>query len=223
MQALNEAEVISRGTETLRQIIALLNQQQSIRLDELSSEHTALVVVDMVNGFAKEGALQSPRIYNLIPGITSLASRCILAGIPILAFADCHSNASSEFESYPVHCLAGSSESEVVDEIKAVGEYTLVPKNSTNGFLADVFQSWLRSNPPIDTFIVTGDCTDICIQQIANTLKSCFNQMDKKSRIIVPMDLVDTFDLDLHNADLMNIIALFNMMGNGVEVVSSVI
>jgi nicotinamidase-related amidase len=109
-----------------------------------------------------------------------------------------------------------------VDELKDLGGWTLIPKNSTNGFLEPAFQEWLAKNEAIDTFIVTGDCTDICIQQFAITLKTWFNRKDRKSRIIVPIDAVDTYDLGLHSGDLMHVMALYNMIGNGVEVVSGI-
>lgn len=40
---------------------------------------------------------------------------------------------------------------------------------------------------------------------------------------MVPVDAVDTFDSDMHNGDLMNVMALFMMMRNGIEVVSKII
>ena len=116
----------------------------------------------------------------------------------------------------------GSYEGEIVDEIKEVGGYTLIPKNSTNGFLEEEFQKWFEQNHKIDTFIVTGDCTDICVQQFAIALKTWFNMQNKKARVIVPVDAVETYDFGTHNGDLMNAMALYNMMINGVEVVAGV-
>lgn len=188
-------------------------------LSELDPKRSALVIIDMVNGFAREGALKSPRVEELIPSISELSERCGMKGMVKLAFADCHSDASPEFEAYPAHCLAGTNESEVVEEIRKVGGYLLIPKNSTNGFLEEAFQKWLGSNYNIDTFVVTGDCTDICIQQFATTLKTWFNRQDRKSRIIVPLNAVGTYDLGDHNGDLMDVMALYSMVLNGVEVV----
>jgi nicotinamidase-related amidase len=95
----------------------------------------------------------------------------------------------------------------------------MIPKNSTNGFLEERFQGWLEANPQINAFIITGDCTDICIQQFSVTLKTWFNMQNKKARVIVPINAIDTYDLGLHNGDLMNIMGLYNMMLNGIEVV----
>jgi hypothetical protein len=32
--------------------------------------------------------------------------------------------------------------------------------------------------------------------------------------------MVETYDLGTHNGDLMNVMALYNMLGNGIEVVT---
>lgn len=45
---------------------------------------------------------------------------------------------------------------------------------------------------------------------------------NKKIRIIVPLNAVETYDLGLHNGDLMNVIALYNMITNGIEVVKEI-
>ena len=133
-----------------------------------------------------------------------------------------HTTVSPELEAYPIHALKGTNEAEIVDEIKEVGGYTLIPKNSTNGFLEEGFQKWLGGNARINTFLITGDCTDICIQQLAITLKAYFNMQNKKVRVIVPMNAVETYDLGTHDGDLMNVMALYNMMLNGIEVISGV-
>lgn len=208
--------------EALGGIFDMLNGLPGLMLKDLPAKDTVFVIVDMVNGFAREGALKSPRVEALIPEITRLSKMCDQYGIAKIAFADCHTEASPEFDAYPAHCMAGTYEGEVVDEIKEAGGYILIPKNSTNGFLEDGFQKWLGENRNIDNFIITGDCTDICIQQFAITLKTWFNMHNQKARVIVPVNAVETYDLGLHEGDLMNVMALYNMLGNGIEVVKNV-
>lgn len=222
MRIMNRDEFLKRSGETLEEIYAMLAKLPVIRLKDLRSKQTAIVIIDMVNGFAREGALRSPRVEGLIPEIAGLLKACDELQVAKLAFADCHTKASPEFDAYPVHCMAGTSEGEIVDELKEIGGYTLIPKNSTNGFLEEEFQKWLKENEHINTFIVTGDCTDICIQQFAITLKTWFNMQDKKARVIIPVNAVETYDFGLHNGDLMNVSALYNMMINGIEVVKGV-
>ncbi|TYQ16661.1 UNVERIFIED_CONTAM: nicotinamidase-related amidase [Acetivibrio alkalicellulosi] len=222
MRNINKNDFLNRSVETLEQILGMFDKLPVISLKELQGSKTALIIVDMINGFTREGALKSPRIEKIIPQIANLSKMCNDNGIIKLAFADCHTNASPEFDAYPPHCIKGSCEVEIVDELKEIGGYTLISKNSTNGFLEEDFFKWLMDNKNIDTFIITGDCTDICIQQFAITLKTWFNMKNKKARVIVPINAVETYDLELHNGDLMNVMSLYNMMGNGVEIVKSV-
>lgn len=219
---INKNEFLNKGNKTLGEIFDMLVGLPAIQLKELQQKQTALVIVDMINGFVREGALNSPRAEGIISNIAELSKACDKYQIIKLAFADSHTNESPEFDSYPEHCLAGTSESEIVDELKEIGGYILIPKNSTNGFLEEEFQNWLKENEHVNTFIITGVCTNICIQQFALTLKTWFNMQNKKGRVIVPINTVETYDLGLHDGDLMNVTALYNMIINGVEVVVGV-
>lgn len=222
MKILNRDEFMERSLEIIKEMVDMLEGLKGIELADLKREQTALLIVDMINGFTREGALKSNRAEELIPEIVKLSKRCDDLGVQKLAFADCHTEASPEFSSYPKHCMAGTRESDVVDEIKEVGGYKLIEKNSTNGFHEEEFKKWLFENPQITNFIVTGVCTDICVQQFAITLKTWFNMQNKSYRVIVPMNAVDTYDLGVHNADLVNVMALYNMIINGVEVVKEI-
>ncbi|MTI48050.1 MAG: cysteine hydrolase [Firmicutes bacterium] len=215
-------ELLRDSNEFIKKMINQFSTKEAVKIDSLNPNETVLIIIDVINGFAKEGILKSDRVDELIPQISDLLSKCIDNGIEIIAFADNHPEDSPEFTSYPKHCLEGTRESEMVDELKKIGGYKLIKKNSTNGFLEDEYQNWLKSNLNIKNFIIVGDCTDICIEQFANTQKAYFNKNNKNSRIIVPMDMVDTFDLDTHKGDLLNLMALCIMEGNGVEIVSSI-
>lgn len=219
----NKNEFLKKSNEVLGEIFDLLAGLPVIKLKDLQPENTALIIVDMINGFVREGALASERAEKAIPSIAELSKTCDEMQITKIAFADSHTNQSPEFGAYPVHCLAGTSESEVVDELKEIGGYTLIPKNSTNGFHEEEFKKWLKDNENVNTFIVTGVCTNICIEQFALTLKTYFNKQNVKSRVIVPINTVETYDLDIHNGDLMNVMALYNMIVNGIEVVAGVL
>lgn len=218
----NKDNFLKESGKALEEIYEMLQSLKSISLEELQKERTALIMVDLINGFTREGALKSQRVEQILPSAAKLQRACLLKGFPILAFADSHSMASPEFTSYPPHCLTGTSEEEIAEELQQVGGYQLIRKNSTNGFLEEAFSRWLKENDRIDTFLIVGDCTDICIQQFAETLKTWFNKENKESRIIVPMDLVETYELGMHNGNLVHVMALYNMTINGVEVVRSV-
>lgn len=213
-------DFLDNSMRTLEQIYNTINDLPNLNLHEFKADKTVLVILDVINGFVKFGNLYSERNESLITPISYLSQKCEKLGIKKLAFADTHNPNSLEFNSYPPHCIEGSEECKVVDEIK---NYTLIPKNSTNGFLEKAFQDWLKSNKQIDTFILVGDCSDICVYQFATTLKAYFNTHNMVSRIIVPEKLTNTFDAGLHNGDLMNVIALFSMYTNGIEIVKNIV
>lgn len=223
MELKDRNSFLAKSAETLAGIYDTLSDLPKLSMDGFENKKIALVIIDMINGFTREGALKSSRVEGLIPEIVKLSKKCDIYDIVKLAFADCHTEDSPEFDAYPMHCMVGSHEGEVVDEIKDVGGYLLIPKNSTNGFLEKGFQDWFSKNQHSDTFIITGCCTDICIQQFAITLKTWFNMHNKKSRVIVPLNAVETFDLGLHDGDLIHVMALFNMITNGIELVSEIV
>ena len=220
MIAETKEQLLQASTEKREEIYSTVISAAPISLSELNSEQTALIIVDMINGFVKKGALSSPNILAINKEVATLLKICNSRKIKALCFADCHTNESPEFSFYPMHCLYGTEESCVTSEI-AEGNYTLIHKNSTNGFLEPAFAEWLTANREIDTFVVVGCCTDICIQQFALTLKADFNRRNAKSRVIVPAMLSATYDTPGHEASLIDLVSFHNMMTNGVEVTAN--
>lgn len=214
--------LLKSSESSLIQIVETLKAATTLSLRSLEANETALIIVDMVNGFVKEGPMSSPRIQTIIPAISDLMTLAKEQKIEMLAFADCHEESSIEFTSYPPHCLVGSTESEIIDELKEVGGYELVLKRSTNGFLEPAFHDWLKSHPQITQFIVVGDCTDICVEQFVITLKTYFTTLNRPSRIIIPTNAVETYDSEPHAGDFMNVIALYKMQMNGIEIVREI-
>ncbi|MDE7278127.1 MAG: cysteine hydrolase [Oscillospiraceae bacterium] len=208
--------------ETVCGLISEIKELSPMDFSELVPEKTALIVVDVINGFIREGAMSSSIIEGIVPNVVKLMEKFKDAGIPVAAFADCHSENCAEFASFPQHCLSGTSESELVDELKEVGGYFLIKKNSTNGFHEKDFMHELVRNPKINTFVVVGDCTDICVMQLCLTLKTWFTAQDRTSEIIVPMNCVETYDSPDHNADFMNIAAYKLMKDSGIKFVSEI-
>lgn len=200
-----------------------LNQKNVLSIEKFNPNSTALIVIDVINGFAKEGVLSSERVTEIIPSVKNLMKLANSKDIKIVAFADCHTSNSTEFNSFPPHCLDGSTESQLVDEIKNVGDYTLIKKNSTNGYHAPDFKRFLEENPQIDTFIVCGDCTDICVLNFCLTLKTAFDQDNKPCNIVIPIDSIETYDAPKHYSELMNIMSLKLMENAGVNIVLSII
>lgn len=199
------------------------NTLDNVPIDYISNydlDKTDLFIVDVNNGFAKSGALYSPRVEALIDPIYNFVNEIKYKVNNIIAFTDCHDSDAIELSSYPPHCLKGDIESEIVDELKTIDNIKVLEKNSTNGFFAldDI------SFNNVENIIIVGDCTDICIYQFAITLKSYFNHNNINKNIIVPINLVDTYDIPgTHPAELLNIVFLNSMIQNGVKVVKEIL
>jgi hypothetical protein len=84
-------------TDSLESILSYLKKIPSLKVDWLiDPQKTAVIVIDMINGFTREGTLQSPRATALIPTITKLIKHAHEYGIAVVAFADCHPDDSVE-------------------------------------------------------------------------------------------------------------------------------
>lgn len=212
---------MEKAKQVFQGIYGMMWEKPAIKRSSIEKENTALIIIDMVNGFVREGAMKNELAEDIIEPITELMEFCKANDIPIVAFADCHDEDSPEFERYGRHCVKGSSEVEIVDEIKAVGGYKLINKNSTNGFLEEEFQQWLKENPQITDFIITGVCTDICVMQFCLTLKAWFDKNGKKSRTILPLNMVETYEFRGHQITLVNTMAVYFIEESGTEICSN--
>ena len=101
--------------KAVRGIAEEIQGAASMSISELDPEKTGLIIVDVVNGFVRQGAMASPLVEDIIPPIVSLMGKCRNRGIPVTAFADCHSESCAEFSSFPPHCIENTAESELVD------------------------------------------------------------------------------------------------------------
>lgn len=220
----NKKKFLKESTKTLSNIVGSMENLPVLEVADLGKEDTAVIVIDMINGFAKEGALYSERVEGIIPYLVEKLS--LFEGYNKVFFADEHNEQSREFGSYPAHCIKGTTESEIIEElqpfVKDFGE--IIPKNSTNGFVTKGFAEWLGKHPKIRNFVIFGDCTDLCVLQFSLTLKAYLNEWDVTSNVIVPVKGVETFDLEAthHHAELMNVFAFYNMKANGIELAGDI-
>ena len=195
-----------------------------------------MIAVDVVNGFCVEGPLASARVGQIVPPIERLVRAAHEAGVRAFAvLRDSHSPQAPEFAQFGPHCLAGTAESALVRDLAALpfaGSFADVPKNATSAWAgAEQFAGWITRQRAagVGTFVVTGDCTDLCVYQTALPLKLAANARDEELEIVVPADCVDTYDLPVdaaerlgvmpHDGDLLHAVFLYHLQLNGVRVV----
>lgn len=178
-----------------------------------------LIVVDMIGGFIREGALSDKGIEAIIPKTVHLVEQALKRGDSVIAFRDCHKMDSPEFASFPPHCLEGSAESELIDELKPFEKHmTVLLKNSTSGFVVPEFRALIENMEELREVVVIGCCTDICILGLALPLKNYFNEMGRVVEVIVPQNAVETYDLPEHPRAQYNEMAFLLLKQAGIKV-----
>jgi nicotinamidase-related amidase len=232
--------ILEQGTEFLTAIVEWAHNLPSMAWSDLAGEaaqgRVALFSVDMINGFCHEGVLSSPRVQGIIPTVVDAFKGAYAIGVRnFIVVQDCHSPKSVEFADFPPHCLAGTSEAENIPELAILpfaNLYTVVIKNSLNAFHGMQLSTWLEGHRDLSTAVVIGDCTDLCVHQMAMHLKLYANAHNLKMRIIVPENAVQTYDIPVavareigalpHSGDVLHLLFLYHMRLNGIEVVREI-
>ncbi|QJG66800.1 cysteine hydrolase family protein [Mycoplasma phocoenae] len=171
------------------------------------------IVIDMQNGFAKEGNMYSSQVAQIIPTVKEILENSKHK----LFVLDSHHTGDLEMNLYPEHCIAGTWEADVVDEL---AEYLnqentySVTKNITNAFFDIPGDLWEK----YEIFEFVGCCTDICVLQLLLTVKSYFNKREVTKPLIVYSNATATYDDENHNAEEFKKYALAIMEQSGIEV-----
>jgi nicotinamidase-related amidase len=182
--------------------------------------HHALVVIDVLKGFLVQGPLADPSIARIIPPIQAEIEAALKRKDPVLTFRDAHDEHAAEFDAYPPHCLKGSVESQLVDELMPYADKMIdIEKNTTNGFFAEGFQTFLRQHPEITTYTCVGCCTDICVLQFAITMKTYAQTHKLPIQIQVIEKALDTFELPHHPKISFHDHALSMMRAAGIQII----
>ena len=100
-----EQSAISSAAAYAAELANEINSLGSVKLSDFDSSKTVLAVVDIINGFIREGAMHSEMIESIIAPSAKLLEECNRAGIAAVAFADCHGEGCAEFEAFPEHCV----------------------------------------------------------------------------------------------------------------------
>jgi nicotinamidase-related amidase len=209
----------------------------SVDLKTVVSDPTrvALVSQDLLKGFCDQGPLSSQRAASIVPAVVRLFQHAHGLGVRhFLLLQDTHDPDAIEFSAYPPHAVAGTEESETIDELADLPfseRFAIIEKNSISSNVGTDLEAWLDDHPKVAVFIVVGVCTDICIYHAALFLRVRANVLGQRdARVIVPANCVQTFDTSVetaaelgafpHDGDLLHSIFLYQMALNGVEVVA---
>lgn len=162
---------------------------------------TALVVVDMVNGFVNEGVLHDKNIKKVVPRQLELMEEAEKKGSLIILVKDTHMNGAIEFRRFgnTTHCIKGTSEAELIDELKEwvkKDSVIEIEKNSTSVMEAPKFRELVQNADNITEVNIVGCCTDICVFNGAMGLANYYNQWNRDVTINVHEDAIATYSED---------------------------
>lgn len=178
--------------------------------------------IDMVNGFVKEGALAAPSIMRVVPRQIELLNDYINDEDKAIVFIrDEHTENSVEFNTFGTHCLKGTSETSVIDELKKYQQNAYdFSKNSTNFVFAPGFREQIERLENLKTVLLMGCLSEVCVKNGGITLRNYFDQLNRDIDIYVAEDAIDTYNAPGHNAEEVTMQAIEDMKANGIKVLA---
>jgi nicotinamidase-related amidase len=240
----NLEELIADSRPFLAWLVDWYNGRPPLALAELldgeesAPSRIAVLAVDVTSGFCSDGPLASERVGRIAEPISRFFQRAHERGVRhFILPQDTHSLDAVEFGSFPPHCVRGTAEPLTVPELRSLpfsDLFKIIEKDSISSSIGTELDTWLDSHPEVVTFLVVGDCTDLCVYQLAMHLRLRANALNlRDTRVILSVDGIDTFDIPVdvakeigampHHGDLMHLIFLYSMAQNGIEIVSEVI
>lgn len=154
-------------------------------MDKNQSAKTALLLIDVISDFEFEDG--EKLFENALPMAKKLANfkkRAVKAGIPVIYVNDNFGKWQEDFQEQVTHYLKRSVRGhKIVELLKPEKEdfYVLKPRHSA--FYQTVLEH-LLSNLQIETLILTGVSTDICVLFTAN------DAFMRQFKVIIPEDCV---------------------------------
>jgi nicotinamidase-related amidase len=173
----------------------------------LKDKTPGLVIIDEVKGFCTLGNLAPPSpdpvINNMISRTNDLAK--LWGDRPIMAFLDTHAPEKPEYP-YPPHCIACSGEENLVEELswmeQDLEQFTSIRKDCINGIIGSIGEGRIRfldwvNELRLDTLVVVGICTDICVMQFVQAVLSCRNHglLPTLVNVVIYTEACATYDL----------------------------
>jgi nicotinamidase-related amidase len=217
---------LSTNQQHLADLETWLSNLETLKLETLEPTETAVLSVDLIEGFCRIGVLASPRVEAIIPNLVQLIQNAEARGIRDIAFIqDAHPENAEEFGAYPPHCIKGTPEARAVAELESLpnwNKYTHFEKNSISSVESTGLFTWLEERPQLKNLICVGDVTDLCLYSLAIGVKLRSLAQGLGQRIIVPENCVQTWDSPDHPGDLYHGLFLFQLKRNGVEIVSNI-
>jgi nicotinamidase-related amidase len=143
---------------------------------EFDPDSTAVVVVDMQNGFCHpEGSLHAPESEAAIEPCVDLVARARDAGASVVCTQDVHppeqfadAHYYDEFERWGEHVVEGSWEAELVAELDPEAADLVVEKHTYDAFHETQLDGWLAAHG-VDDLLICGTLANVCVLHTAGS------------------------------------------------------
>ena len=161
-----------------------------------------LIVVDMINGFVREGVLHDSKIGLIIPNQIEMIKEYNDQSELVVFIKDTHDEDAVEFKRFgnTKHCVRGTIESELVSELlpyEKKDNTVTIEKNSTSFMESPSFRELVSKLDNVRQYDIIGCCTDICDFNGAMGLANYMDEWNKDVEINVYKDMVATYSEDM--------------------------
>lgn len=185
----------------------------------------ALYMIDMNNGFVNFGNMANPKYNELVNEQLKLINKFRKENQLVNFVLEGHTTDSIEFDSYPSHCVLGTKEAELIpefiDEQNKENTRTYY-KNSINGMLNRNLQDDIKSQDNLNEIVIGGVCADLCVIDFARTFSRYLDEINRRAKIFVVENTIDTYDSLEHNREEWMDIAKKVMTQAGIIMVSNI-
>lgn len=161
----------------------------------------AVLVIDVVKDFTDPaGKVPHAAAADIVPRIDALVQEARARGALIVWVIDQHRAGKPDWELANVrdHCTEGTPGVELAPPLEPAAEDYVINKRRYSAFAGTDLDLILRDNH-IDTVILTGTKTNVCIRATAQ------DAFQNNYRVIVPRECVSTDKAHLHEANLEDI------------------
>jgi nicotinamidase-related amidase len=143
---------------------------------ELDPDSTAVVVVDMQNGFCHpDGSLYAPGSEDAIEPCVDLVSDARAAGASVVFTRDVHppeqfedNHYYDEFDRWGEHVVEGSWSAELVEELDPREEELVVVKHTYDAFYRTELEGYLDTHG-VDDLVICGTLANVCVLHTAGS------------------------------------------------------
>ena len=143
---------------------------------DFDSDSTAVVVVDMQNGFCHpDGSLYAPASETALDPVTEVVSRAREAGASVVYTRDVHppeqfedNHYYDEFDRWGEHVVEGSWDAQLHEDLDVRDDDHVVEKHTYDAFFQTDLEGHLQTHG-IDDLVICGTLANVCVLHTAGS------------------------------------------------------